>query len=468
MFDARVFSTLWAVALLFHYVKAGDMWSSTPATSLLIILCSAALMCRPASIRLLAGIAILQLSDAAWKLLVLENIQVSWFFTALISAVLLGAIRRGGARWPEHAGAALQAALLVLYFYAVLHKLNTGYFSPENVTPDRFMRHAPIIGEVYRELGLRPYAAEISVGVEAMIFVALLLPALRRVGVVLSFLLHGALGYIGFTQFFLIFPMLLAFLPLEASQTPTAADLPKAARWVLLALALLLAPVLAGLNTDIPGFRLLRRGLWVVACLPVVVILLRGLYLPRLPPPLPRPAALLLPGALAVWCFFPYLGLAMHPCAAMYSHLSAHSGQSNHLLIPASLQLDALHDGLVEITASSRSRYPVGARVSQRGLRRELVRRRAQGVTATLTYRHGAESITITDSVLPDESVWDRLPMIRYNFPTRRSDFISVDVPAEPKPAGPLGSARRAGAAVNLAPIAAGLRLPPARSPETP
>ncbi len=45
MFDARVFSSLWATAVLFHFIKAGDKWSSTPLTSLLIILCAAALLC---------------------------------------------------------------------------------------------------------------------------------------------------------------------------------------------------------------------------------------------------------------------------------------------------------------------------------------------------------------------------------------------------------------------------------------
>jgi hypothetical protein len=464
MFDARVFSTLWSTAVLFHYIKAGDQWSSTPATSLLIILCAAALLCRPASLRLLVGLSLLQIVNAAWKFLVLEQIQVSWFFTLLISTVLLRAIYKGRAAWAEHAGSSLRASLLVLYFYAILHKLNAGYFSPDNHWPHQIMEGTPIIGALYQGLGLEAYGAALSVGVEAMIFLALLLPALRPAGAILSFLLHSALGYDGFTQFYLIFPLLLPFLPPTATRLPTAADLPPPARTVLLMIALLLAPFLAGFNTDLPGFVLLRKGLWLAAILPVVVILLRSLRTPGERPRRPRLAELVLPGVLAVWCFFPYFGLVMHPCGAMYSHLSIHSGQSNHLLIPASLQLDVLHGGLVEITDSNWRRYPLHARVSERGLRHSLVTERQDGRTVDLSYRRGDETITITDSVLEDESMWDHLPVITYNFPASSSGFIVVaqhpDAPSEPD--------RRAEAAVHPAPTAA--EPPPAssRSPETP
>ena len=464
MFDARVFSSLWATAVLFHFIKAGDKWSSTPLTSLLIILCAAALLCRPASLRLLVGLSLLQVANAAWKLLALEQIQVSWFFTLLISTVLLRAVYKGRAAWAEHAGPSLRAALLVLYFYAVLHKLNAGYFSADNRWPHQIMESAPIIGPLYQGLGLEAHGAVLSVGVEAMIFLALLLPALRPAGAVLSFLLHSTLGYAGFTQFYLIFPLLLPFLPPAATRLPTAADLPAPARTALLVLALVLAPVLAGLNTDLPGFTLLRKGLWLVAVLPVIVILLRSLRTPGMVPRRPRLAELVLPGGLAVWCFFPYFGLVMHPCGAMYSHLSVHSGQSNHFVIPASLQLDVLHGELVEITASNWRRYPLHARVSERGLRHSLVTERQRGWTVDLRYRRGEELITITDSVLEDESVWDHLPVITYNFPTSSNDFIVVaqppDAPPEPD--------RRAEEAVHPAPTAA--ESPPAssRSPETP
>ncbi|MDG1484607.1 MAG: hypothetical protein P8R54_33780 [Myxococcota bacterium] len=463
MFDARVFSTLWAIAVLFHYIKVGGQWSSTPATSLLIVLCAAALLCRPASLRLLISLSLLQIVNAAWKFLVLEQLQVSWFFTLLISTVLLRAIYTGREVWAEHAGPSLRAALLVLYFYAVLHKLNAGYFSADNRWPHQIMEAAPIIGPLYQGLGLEAYGAALSVGVEAMIFLALLLPALRPAGAILSFLLHSTLGYAGFTQFYLTFPLLLSFLPPAATRLPTAADLPAPARTVLLVLALLVMPVLAGLNSEIPGFTLLSKGLWLVTILPVVVILLRSLRTPGAVPRRPRLAELVLPGALAVWCFFPYLGLVMHPCGAMYSNLSVHSGQSNHFLLPASLQLDILHGELVEITASNWRRYPLHARVSERGLRHSLVTERQGGRTVDLRYRRGDEIITITDSVLEEESVWDHLPVITYNFPTSSSDFIVV----AQHPGAPPGLDRRAEAVAHPAPTAA--ESPPAssRSPET-
>jgi hypothetical protein len=125
-----------------------------------------------------------------------------------------------------------------------------------------------------------------------------------------------------------------------------------------------------------------------------------------------------IPALFAAWCFVPYFGITSHPCMTMYSSLSVHSGTTNHLFVPAGLQIDWIQGDLVEISASTSPRFPVGAKLPRLALRKairhEVLNRRAP---REVSWSVDGEARTAIRGKLPNPSILDYLPMISFNGP---------------------------------------------------
>jgi hypothetical protein len=123
-----------------------------------------------------------------------------------------------------------------------------------------------------------------------------------------------------------------------------------------------------------------------------------------------------LPMMMVGWCFLPYLGVTSHPCLAMYSHLSIHSGTSNHFFMPAGLQIDAFQDDLVEITRSTSRRFPKGARIPRLGLRKALYKADLRGkAPRRVSWMEDGRQVTFRRGQPGPWTLITRVPLISFN-----------------------------------------------------
>jgi hypothetical protein len=270
------------------------------------------------------------------------------------------------------------------------------------------------------------WGPQIGLGAEVAVFALILIPRLRFLGVLTAFALHFGLGTIGFRQFGIMFPLLLLFLrpPGPAPRVPPA--LRRVLPWLLPPAAVVFLrwnEHASGMDTLLLALFLLPGAVFAADVLRRVRVHgIREVGRPKLG--LDRPGRAVLPALLAAWCLMPYLGITTHPCMTMYSHLSVHSGESNHYLVPASLQIDAIQSDLVRITSSSSpKRYPLGGKIPRLALRKQLTVDRMRGrAPKWVVWVEGDRELRASRGLLPNPSVLERLPMISFNGPSAMRD----------------------------------------------
>ena len=256
----------------------------------------------------------------------------------------------------------IRVELLLLYFFVLLHKMNSDFFSSEVTCAYAVLDHLrttlPVLPQHELLRGLSLYGTLFA---EATIPLLLIVRRLRAFGVLFACGFHFVLGLSASTFSIFIFAPLVLFVPDSLFDRLPAAAL---RRRVLVALVLGFAAgcVLNWLGwTDISS---LRR--WIAFVLGgAIVTNLAGLVWADWrvrdssgQPPDEGPAflcrpLLLLPLLQLLIGVGPYLGLNNTRAWAMYSNLRTEGGTSNHLLIPVSWQVAPYLSDVVTITASS-------------------------------------------------------------------------------------------------------------------
>jgi hypothetical protein len=395
--------------------------------SIVAVAAFALLLTRPRSAGVWVFAALAQIADALFTAVTRNDIQMSWTIVAALHVAILLTLASVWNRPPkERAQAALdlltpsiRGVVLVVYFYAVLHKLNSTYFSSLNVKPGEMLDRMPLLGH----FAYGGYAAHVGLALELLAFGLLLVPRLRLLGVLTAFGLHFGLGWIGFRQFTIMFPLLLLFLLPSPGRVP---HLPERLHRVLPWVAVPGMVVYLNWNETAPVGEEFLTFLFALAAIAFSIDVARRVWAhgvfgagrtrlfagPRI--------GLLAPVLFAAWCFMPYLGITTHPCMTMYSHLSVHSGRTNHFFVPASLQIDAIQDDLVEIIETSSPRkYPMGAKMPRLALRKLIHVDRLRGkAPRRVVWRTDTGEMTALRGRLPNPSIWERLPMISFNGPS--------------------------------------------------
>jgi hypothetical protein len=278
------------------------------------------------------------------------------------------------AQWLDVVRAPAGISLLVVYFLAAFHKLNTSFMDPAVSCAGTLARSG------LRLLGVQaviPPAAIVGIAAltiawEFSLFVLLMVPRLRRWGVLAGVVFHAALALARFYDFSTYaLAIYLLLLPADVFRRVSWPD-----RWRTVALAAwighlgitLTARVLdttvspAGLTWEA-----LRAVSWTIAIGSLLGPVLRvafsnGARQPVPPPWALRPAWLLvIPVVALVNGLTPYLGLKTVANYSMFSNLRTEEGQTNHL-VPGVGRLEAtswLRDS-VEIEALGLPRDPSG------------------------------------------------------------------------------------------------------------
>ncbi len=432
--DVGLFNVLWGIGILLHFTWPGpDVYVKT-LPGYLAVTAAALLIVRPRLSWVWGLAAATQIVEALHTAVTTERMSMSWLIVATLHVVfLVGLVRLRDRPAEQRSQAVLDAVtpalrwlVIAIYFYATLHKLNVDYFADGNGRPLRFMNRISPLLDASAFL-TKSQAATLGVVTEGVIFALLLVPRTRIVAVALGIGLHGALGFAGFQQFAIMFPMLLLFLRSVPHPAPAVASrLAGAPTWLRPASLLLVPAAVAFLTWGETIARTATvRDTWWIALVGVASfevgrrVRAHGLAdVGDVPLFRMRPAHAVAPVLFAAWCFVPYLGITSHPCMTMYSELKVHSGITNHLFVPAGLQIDAIQGDFVEITESTSKRYPVGAHVPRLALRKALYTARLRGkAPRRVSWLEDGAERTARRGQLPSPSVLERLPMVSFNGP---------------------------------------------------
>jgi hypothetical protein len=269
--------------------------------------------------------------------------------------------------------------LLIVYFFVVFHKLNSGFFNPEYSCGSlMYLRLAKEYPPLPTGDWFRPWAIYLTMIAETAIPVMLVVRPWRLAGLLLAFAFHFALamdpGDVVFNFSAILLALFFLFLPDEfaASVATTLAALrrrvagllrlsPAAVKGLMLAVTVPLLAVLIFRDGIATGLTFeASRNVWVVYAGVMLAIFLAALRHGRVEFPSARelltvrtPGLLLIPALLFANGLMPYLGLKTETSFAMYSNLRTEGGQSNHWILPSSLQVWGYQRDLVKIHRTS-------------------------------------------------------------------------------------------------------------------
>lgn len=341
-------------------------------------LAAAALLARPGST---PRLVVLLLIWTAHKVQAMPAVPNHILFTAivnltLLAALLVHALRRGGESvqrsLDELAAPPIRAGVIVLYGFAVLHKLNADYFDPGvSCGPQLFREmgdHLPFLPSG----GWVDWPGIIgSLLAEAAIGLLLVFRRTRALAIAIGLPFHGMLVfhfnlYVGsFTA--LVFSLFALFLPLPYVERITRwRPLPPAARYAPLAIAVIIIAAVAGLawqrGADTPEelrelvaatIGPLMRVVVTLYAAAIVVLGMRLLWMAR---PFPvgdavfrfgHPAFVAVPVLLLFNGFSPYLGLKTQTSFSMFSNLRTELRSTNHFFMPVGLRLAGYQEQMV-------------------------------------------------------------------------------------------------------------------------
>ena len=266
---------------------------------------------------------------------------------------------------------ALRVCALVVYFFAVFHKLNRDFFSPELSCATLFFGHilevVPVLPKWPLVLQSLPY---LTLLVEGGIPLLLLFQRTRTIGVLVGFLFHTSLTFDVEKHFFdfssTMFVLLSLFLPAQVwSRIFTEISKRAVLRngnllraftvaYVVFVTASLWYDSLFAMQLFFSG----RQLLWWIVNAIFARLLLVGLRERRDDaslPIVPAGVCVLLPILLALNGIAPYLGVKTRSAIDMYSNLRVENGWSNHWIVrhPADL-LGKMSDLVRVIDTSSK------------------------------------------------------------------------------------------------------------------
>jgi hypothetical protein len=438
----------WCTALLAHYDDRMH-WGLAPVITVSVVASVLGMFIARSPLAMLA-VAGLQLG-ALWSLM--PRIDNHWMFAGFIDLALIGATatwmirkRRVGAPtdlfdddWYELAAPLLRLLVLVMYGFAVFHKLNTGFLDLHDscaVHLHQRLTQSPLVpfaGTPASEAERHAIIAAV-LGVEAAI--PLLLAGRRTwfVGIAVGVAFHLSTGVFMRHYPSIMMALYWVFVPMSVQQRcvavldgwirrVTRARLGYVAAAVGAALALSVATLVAaglmeprGLSkhaVDAPTWWVLRG--W--NCLVVIGAAAACIAFVRVRGAVGHPRGRFSTGArwlyglvliFAINCLSPYLGLKTTTSINMWSNLVVTgTDQGNHLLLPASsIRLFDYTSDVVSIVRSndtelarlSRRREQMPWVMFRREVQRAVRRARAEDRPVAVSYVRRGERVSVPDA----------------------------------------------------------------------
>ncbi len=350
----------------------------------LLTLAALAVIFRPALSTLLL-LALLQILDA---LLRMPHTTNHWVFTAFVNMTILQAVitrvvvtrtfRVTGGEVFSHFAPLVRVELIILYFFAVFHKLNEGFFTPSTSCATDLLK-AQNLGEfIANNPTLFLINAYLTIVVESLIPIFLFFSRTRNLGILCGILFHTVLGYSGYNAFYDFSSMVFAsyFLFTHPAFSVDIQRQKEIARsflgrffsdfsWLKLVMVLAAALFLFGavyvLSHVMNTYQTVHLYFfWTLYASLFAALFIHYLLKHRQQPQsahrlfaLPHWSLSIVPVVVFLNGTSPYLGLKTENSYAMFSNLRTEGGTSNHYLVPASIQLFDYQREVVQIVSST-------------------------------------------------------------------------------------------------------------------
>lgn len=385
-----IFAFLWACAALFH--QAAYPSGFFKSGSLLIVLPALWVLLKPDSLVRFSVALALQVVQV-WRTGPV-SVTNHWVFTTFVNLTILFALAR--LLWVKRGGRVerselfvdfapvVRIELLILYFFAVLHKLNTDFLNPAFSCATT---HYAKLGELFTfmpKASWVPYAVIYgTLAIETAIPILLCVRRTRLFGVLLAALFHLLLalnpGHMFFDFSSMLFAMYFLFVPYDfwsrlrtipgrtgewlGANGPIIGKNAKVIGGGVIAL-LLIAYFVRPSMSDPRFIRLVQesvRVLWAVFAAVLILIFIFVMRSTAILPAvrgidslsLPRLSSVLVPALLLFYGMSPYFGLKTEASFSMFSNLRTEDGRSNHLFMPPQLKAASYQDDLVQVIDSS-------------------------------------------------------------------------------------------------------------------
>lgn len=345
----RIFALLFALFSLFHVFNYLFEYGRWPVSADMVVLFVSALLLllRPASPRLLFLLILVSTISTVIQAPANSN------HTMLRSMFLIGywlsfiyAMARARPVADVFANAVLagRGALLVMYFYGIFHKINTGFLDPEVSCAaalwDQMLPPLSWVQSVYMD-----YAAIYGTFiVEGLLIIALLVPRTRHIGMVGGICFHVLLSFSNFAAYisFTTLTISMHVLFLSATQIDRingSADMAwltaRAQTWTN-KLAFLMLLFGGGMFMMFRDFNIASLCLLPTVIAVCTLVMRHGRLTAADPAPRHTTAALVIGGFVTLLYFvngaMPYAGLKTAQTVNMFSNLRLEGGVSNHLV----------------------------------------------------------------------------------------------------------------------------------------
>ena len=437
----KVFRCLWGIATLFHLAHS-DLFG-TRFLYVLMPLIAAWLIFKPATGLFLLLIS-LQLVDAFDNMPVTSN---HWLFTAFVNITIIQALlylivknrsfRVDESRWLETFAPAVRIEVLLLYFYAVFHKMNAGFFTPASSCATDLLKAQNLDAFIPLSPALFAANAYFTLLVEAAIPVCLCFRRTRNWGILIGVVFHFILAYSAYNAFFDFSSMVFALYVLFISPRFFVMLLDAGRKWKR-------ALSGGGLPAFSPQRLLMLLGFWLAGMVAVLYIT-RRLYVPQsyywynfwtvyglvciallgwfmlrkasreadetasLSFSGPRAFFLLVPILVFLNGLCPYVGLKTENSFAMFSNLRTENNITNHYIVPASFQVFDFQKDVVEVVSSSDSLLQATAAENKLLVFFEFKNYVAKNRPARVTYlRNGQRQEFVLKAAAPGDELLTR------------------------------------------------------------
>lgn len=379
----RFFTTLWAVASLFHMAHS-SVFDRQLNLALLTIAAFFAIF-RP-SLTSFLPLVILQIFDAVFRMPMTTN---HWIFTAFANGTILHALfflivknrslRVGEGQLFKTFAPLVRIEVIVLYFFAVFHKLNSGFFTPSASCATDLLIAQNVAAVIPLNENIFLLNAYFTLLVELSIPILLCFRQTRNAGVLVGLIFHCILSYSTYNAFYdfssVMFAVYFLFLtPAFSLNTLKTARRIKeqAMNWLrtysvrklayITGMAFLLLVALVIVNKPLDSsYRVHLYFFWTVYSLMFATVIImhikkrnaavtepkRSLFVA------PHWSLLIIPVVVFLNGTMPYLGLKTENSYAMFSNLRTEGGKTNHFLVPASVQIFHYQKDVVQIVSST-------------------------------------------------------------------------------------------------------------------
>lgn len=348
----RLFSLLFGFFSIFHAIAYTFHYNRFPPgfDIVALLLVGGALVVWSHSLRLFLGLIAVSLVSAWLQAPVASNHTLLRNYVALGFLVVYCIHLLRGAGWQRtfaDFSVVAGGGLVVMYFFGIFHKINSGFLDPEVSCAVALWRLMPAPLS-HLEGPFIEYGAIYSTFlVEGLILIGLFVRPLRHVAIAAGVLFHWLLALSNFSMYLpfttLSMSLHVLFLSADASKNVMESPLMRAFTercrnpvWVLIGLAYLVLMTLLVIHDRHSDATLLASLFILPICYAILRYGASGVHSTSSPAQVAsrggRAIASVLGGAFFLICLLPYSGLKSAQAMNMFANLRVEGGVSNHLI----------------------------------------------------------------------------------------------------------------------------------------